>query len=135
MVDIVVARGAGILQLFDMETVRNRDIVRVEMGGSLLDIKDSLMATDAIWIDLIKFGGKTCMFPFAGEGKDIDARHQGMAGGMTLRAVDFGMQGRLFPERGFPLLMMAGDTEFLFGSGVGGQGNSGINGQYRQNSP
>lgn len=74
MVDIVVARGAGILQLFDMETVRNRDIVRVKMGESLLDIKHSLMATNTVRIDLIEFGRKTRMFPSAGEGKDIDAR-------------------------------------------------------------
>jgi hypothetical protein len=81
------------------------------------------MTTDTVWIDLIEFGGKTRMLPFAGERKDIDARHQRMAGRMTLRAVYFGMEGRLFPERGFLLLVMAGDTEFLFGGGVGGKGD------------
>jgi len=49
------------------------------------------MATYAVWIDVIEFGRKTRMFPPTFEGKDVDARHQGMACGMTLRAVDPGM--------------------------------------------
>jgi hypothetical protein len=44
------------------------------------------------------------------------------------------MEVRLLPKRGFPLLMVAGDAEFLLGRGVGGQADSGIEDQYRQNA-
>jgi len=93
VIDIVMAGSAGILQLLDMEMVRNRDTVRVEIRGSLLDIKNTLMAPDTIGIDLIEFGGKTGVFPFTFQGKDVDARHQGMSGGMTFRTVDFRVEG------------------------------------------
>jgi hypothetical protein len=93
VIDIVMTGRAGIFQLFDMETVRDRNIIRIQIWGSPLDTKNTRMATNAVGIDLVKLGGKTCMLSSALERKNIDARHQGMAGGMTLRAVDFGMQG------------------------------------------
>jgi len=99
MVNIVVAGGAGVFQLFDMETVWNRNIVRIKIRRSLFDIKDSLVTTDAIWIDLIEFGRKTCMLPFTFKGEDIDTRHQGMTCRMTLRAINLGVHGGLFPKR------------------------------------
>ncbi len=135
VIDIVMAGGAGVFQFFDMETVWNGDIVRVKVGRSLIDIKNTLMAADTVRIDLVQFGGKTRMFPLARQGKDIDARHQGMTCRMTLGAVDFGMQGGLFPKRGLLLLMMmTGDTEFLLGRGIGGKRDGGIKDQDCQNS-
>jgi len=98
MINIIVARGTGVFQLFNMETVWNRNIVRIKIRRSLFDIKDPLVTTDAVWIDLVKFGRKTCMFSFTFKGKDIDARHQGVARRMTLRAIDLWMHGGLLPE-------------------------------------
>ncbi len=92
MVNIVVAGGAGVFQSLDMEPVRNGDIVRVDFRGGSLHIKDTLMAADAVWIDLVKFGRKTRMLASAFEGEDVDAWNQGMTGRMTLRAVDLGME-------------------------------------------
>ena len=93
------------------------------------------MATNAVRIDLIQFGRKAGVLPSAFKRENIDARDQCMTCRMALRAVDLGMQGGLLPEGRLLLLMMTGDTEFLLRRGVGGQGNGGINGQYRQNSP
>jgi hypothetical protein len=126
MVNIVVAGGTGVFQFFDMEKMWNGNIKGINFGRRPLHIKNPLMAADAIWIDLIKFGRKTCMLASTFEGKDVDAWHQGMAGRMTLRAVDLWMQGRLLPKGRLPLLLMARDTEFLLGCRIGGQGHCGI---------
>ena len=56
------------------------------------------MAADAVWIDLVQFRGKPRMLPSAFKGKDVNARHQGVASRMTLGAVDLWMQSRLFPK-------------------------------------
>jgi len=93
MIDIVVTGGARVLQLLNMETVRNGDTVRIDFGRSSLDIKNTLMTTDTVRIDLVKFGRKTGMFPLTLERKNIDAWDQGMAGCVALRAVDLGMHG------------------------------------------
>ena len=98
MVNIIMARGTGVFQLVDMKTVRNRDIVRIETWGSSIDIKNMGMTTDTVWIDLVKFSRETCMLSPAFQREDIDARHQGMASRVTLRTVDLGMQGGLFPK-------------------------------------
>jgi len=135
VINVVVARGAGVLQLLNMEPVRDGDTVRVDFRRGSLHVKDSLMAADAIWIDLVKFGGKTGMLPFALERKDIDARHHGMARRMALRAVNLRMYGRLLPEGRFPLLLMAGNTEFLLGRRIGGEGDGRIHTQDDQNAP
>jgi hypothetical protein len=84
VINVVVTRGAGVFQLLNMESVRNGDIVRVDFRRGPLHIKDPLMTADAIWIDLVKFSGKTGMLPFTLERKDIDARHHGIARRMTL---------------------------------------------------
>ena len=83
MINIVVTGGARVLQLLNMEAVRNRDIIGIDLGGGTFYIKDAGMATNTVRIDLVQFGGKPGMLPFAVKRKDIDARHQGMAGGMT----------------------------------------------------
>jgi len=132
VVNVVVARGAGVFQLLNMEPVRNGDIVRVDFRRSSLHIKDPLMTADAIWIDLVKFGGKTGMLPFTFERKDINAWHHGVTRRMALRAVNLRMQGRLLPERRFPLLVMTGNTKLLFGCRIGGQGDGRIKSQYCQ---
>ena len=93
MINVVVARGAGILHLLDMESVGNRDIVRVNLWRRLLHMKNALMAADAVWVDLVQFGRETRVLPSALEGKDVNARHQGMAGRMALGAVNLGMEG------------------------------------------
>ena len=135
MINIVVTGGAGVLQLLNMETVRDRDVIGINLRRSTFHIKDTWMATNTVRIDLVQFGGKPCMLPIALKRKDIDARHQGIPGGMTFRAVDLGMQGRLFPERGLALLMMTGDTEFLLGRSVGGECNRSIHTHDDQNAP
>ncbi len=135
VVNIVVAGGARILQLLYVETVWNRDIVRIDFRGGTLHIKDLLMTADAVRIDLVQFGRKTSMLSIALQRKDIDAWHQGMACCVALRAVDLGMHGRLLPERGFPLLVMTGHTEFLFGRRISGKGNGRIKREYDQDSP
>jgi len=84
VIDIVMTGGTGVFQLFDMETVRDRDIIRIQIGRSPFDSKNTRVATDAVWIDLVQFGRETGMFPPALERKDVDARHQGMACRMTL---------------------------------------------------
>ena len=93
VVNIVMARGARILQLFYMETVWDRDVVRIDFRGGSLHTKDLLVATDAVRIDLVQFGRKTCMLPIALQRKDVDARHQSMTCRMALRATDLGMHG------------------------------------------
>ncbi len=93
VIDIVMTGGTGIFQLFDMETVRNRDIIGIDLRRSTFHIKNTWMATDAVRIDLVKFGGKPGMLSIAFKRKDVNARHQGMSGGMTFRAVDSGMHG------------------------------------------
>ena len=118
-----------------METVRDRNIIRIQIGRSPLNSKNTLVTADTVRVDLVELCGKPGVFPLARKGKDIDARHQGMPGSMALRTVDFRVKGRLFPERGFFLLMVTGDAEFLFGRGISGQSDGGINGQYRQDSP
>ena len=135
VIDIVMTGGTGIFQLLDMETVWDRNIIRIQIGGSPLDSENTRVTTDAVRIDLVQFGGKASMFPPALERKDVDARHQGMACRMTLRTADLGMQGRLLPKRRLPLLVMAGDTEFLLGRGIGGERNRSIHTQYDQNAP
>jgi hypothetical protein len=135
MINIVVTGGTGILQLLNMETVRNRDTIRIDPGGSTFHVKNTRMATNTVWIDLVQFSGKPGVLPFAVKRKDIDARYQGMPGGMTFRAVDLGMQGRLFPERGLTLLVVTGDTEFLFGRSIGRECNRRIHTQDDQNTP
>ena len=100
MINIVVTGGARVFQLFNMEAVRNRDIIGIDLRGSPFHIKNTRMAPDTVRIDLVQFGGKSSVFPFAVKRKDIDARHQRVAGGMTFRTIDLGMHGRLFPERG-----------------------------------
>lgn len=77
------------------------------------------MAADTVWIDLVKLGRETGMFSIAPKGEDVDAWHHGMACCVTFRTVDLGMQIRLLPERGFSLLMMAGDAEFLLRGRIG----------------
>src|SRR3972149_3009482 len=84
VIDIVVTGGTGIFQLFDMETVRDRNIIRIQIGRSPLDSKNTRMAAYAIWINLVKLSRKARMFPSAMDRKDIDAPHQGMACRMTL---------------------------------------------------
>jgi hypothetical protein len=130
VINIVVARSAGIFQLFYMETMWNRDVVRIDFRGGTFHTKDPLMTTDAVWIDLVEFGREASMLPIALERKDVDARHQGMTCCMTLRAVYPGMHGRLFPKRGFPLLMMTGNAEFLFGRRIGGKCDGRIKHKY-----
>lgn len=132
VIDIVVAGGTGVFQLLDMETVRDRNIIRIQIGRSPLDSKNIRVTTDAVRIDLVQFGRETSMFPPALERKDVDARYQGMACRMTLRTTDLGMQGRLFPKGGIPLLMMAGDTKFLLGCRIGGESNGHVKAHYDQ---
>ena len=134
VVDIVVASGASILQLFYMETVWDGDVVRIDFRGGTLHLKDLLMATNAVRIDLVEFGRKTGVFPIALERKDIDARHQGVTCCMALRTIDLGMHGRLLPKRGLPLLMMAGDAEFFLSRRIRGKGDGRIEHQHDQGS-
>ena len=84
VIDIVMTGGTGIFQLLDMETVWDRNIIRIQIGGSPLDSENTRVTTDAVRIDLVQFGGKASMFPPALERKDVDARHQGMACRMAL---------------------------------------------------
>ena len=56
VIDVVMTGGAGIFQLFDMEPVRDRNIIRIQIRRSPLDSKNTRVATDAVWIDLVKFG-------------------------------------------------------------------------------
>ena len=98
VINVIVARGARVFQLLNVEPVRNGDVVRVDFGGGLFHIQDTLMTADAIWIDLVKLGGKTGMIPSALQRKDIDARHHGMTRRMALGAVNLRMHGRLLPE-------------------------------------
>jgi hypothetical protein len=123
VVDIVVTGGAGVLQFLDMEQVWNGNTVRIDFRRSPLHIKYPWMAADAVWIDLVQFRGKPRMLPSAFKRKDVNARHQGVASRMTFGAVDLWMQSRLFPERSLPLPVVTGDTEFLLGRRIGGQGN------------
>jgi hypothetical protein len=134
VVNVVVARCAGVLQLVNMEAVGNGDTVRIDLGGSSFHLKNTFMTADAVWIDLVEFGRKTCMLPSALKGKNVNAWHQGMACRMTLRAVNLRMQGRLLPKGRFLLLMMTGDAEFLLGRRIRWQGHRGIKSQYGQHS-
>jgi hypothetical protein len=135
VIDIVMTGCAGIFQLFDMETVRNGDIVRIQIGRGLLDGKNTGVTTDAVRVDLVQFSRKASMFPITLERKNIDTRHQGVARRMALRAIDLGMEGRLLPERGLALLVMTGETEFLLGCGIGRKCNRSIHSQDDQNAP
>jgi len=135
VIDIVMTGGTGIFQLFDMETVRDRNIIRIQIGRSPLDSKNTRVTTDAVRIDLVQLGRETGMFPPALERKEVDARHQGMACRMALRAADLGMQCRLLPKRRLPLLVMAGDAEFLLRRGIGGQSHGSIKAQDSQDAP
>lgn len=99
------------------------DLVGVNFGRSALHIENTLVTADTVGIDMVELRGKPGVYPLARQGKDVDARHQGMTCCMTLGAADFGMEGRLFPERRCLLLMMAGDTEFFSGRCVGGKGD------------
>jgi hypothetical protein len=135
MINIVVAGSTGVLQLLNMETVRNRDVVGIDLRRSTFHVKNTRMATNTVRIDLVQFGRKPGMLPFAVKWKDIDARHQGVSSGMTFRAVDLGMHGRLFPERGLTLLVVTGDAEFLLGRSIGGECNRRIHTQDDQNAP
>ncbi len=74
MVNIVVTGRTGVFQFLDMESVRNGDIVRVDLGRGPLHIKDTLMAADAVRIDLVKFGREARMLATAFEREDVDAR-------------------------------------------------------------
>src|SRR4030042_1610783 len=91
VINIVVASGAGVFQLFDMETVRNRNIRRIQIRRSPFDSQNTRVTTDTIRIDLVQFGREAGMFPPALQRKNIDARHQGMTGRMALRTADLGM--------------------------------------------
>lgn len=135
VIDIVMTGGARIFQLLDMKTVWDRNTIRIQIGRSPLNRENTRVTTDAVRIDLVQFGGKTGMFSSALERKNIDARHEGMAGCMTLRAVDLGMHDRLLPKRRFPLLVMTGNTEFLLRGGIGRKCHSRIHGQYDQTPP
>ena len=131
VVDIVMTRGTGVLQFLDVEPMGNGNIVGVDFRRGSLHIKDALMAADAVGVNLVKLGRKTGMFSSAFEGKDVDARHQGMACRVAFRAVDLGMEVRLLPERRLSLLVVAGNTELLLGRRIGGQGDGGIEAQNR----
>jgi hypothetical protein len=135
VVDIVVAGRAGILQLLDVEPVGYGDIVRVDFRRGPLHLKDMGVAANAVWIDLVEFGRETCMLRSAFKGENVNAWHERVTGRMTLRAVDPGVEGRLLPEGRFLLLPVAGETEFLLRRRVGGQGDGGINNEYRHNAP
>jgi hypothetical protein len=135
MINIVVTGSAGVLQLLNMEPVRNRDIIGIDLGGSAFYIINTRMATNTVRIDLVQFSREASMFPITLERKNIDARHQGMTRCMALRAVNLGMQGGLFPKGRFPLLMVTGDTEFLLGRGIGGEGDGCVESHNRQDSP
>jgi hypothetical protein len=134
VINIVVAGGAIVLQLLNVEAVRDRDIIRVDFRRGSLHIENLLVAADTVRVDLVELGRKTRMLSSTLQRKDINARHQGVARCMTFRAADLGMEVRLLPKRGFPLLMVAGDAEFLLGRGIGGQADSGIEDQHRQNT-
>ena len=134
VVHIVMAGGAGVLQFLDVEPMRNGDVVGVDLWGGLLHVKNPLVAADAVRIDLVQLRRKACVLAPAFEGKDVDAGRQGVAGRVTLRAVDFGMEGRLLPEGGFPLPLMTGDTKLLLGRGIGRQGDRRINAEDDQNA-
>jgi len=134
VVDIIVASGASILQLFYVETVWDGDVVRIDLRRGTLHLKDLLMATNAVRIDLVEFGRKAGVLSIALERKDIDARHQGMTRCMAFRAIDLGMHGRLLPKRGLSLLMMAGDAEFFLSRRIGGKGDGRIEHQDDQGS-
>ncbi len=92
------------------------------------------MAPDAVWINLIKFGREARMLATSFEREDVDARHQGVAGRMALRAVDLRVKGGLLPERRFLLLTMAGQAKPLFRCRIGGQSDGGIKDGYDQNA-
>ena len=135
VIDIVVAGGAGVVQFLNVEPMGDGNIIGVDSRRSFFYFKNTGVATDAVWVDLVKLGRETGMFSIALKGEDVDAWHQGMACCVTFRTVDLGMQIRLFPEGGFSLLMMAGDAEFFLRCRIGGQGHCGIEAHDRQNAP
>ena len=59
VVDIVVAGGAGVLQFLDVEPMGNGNIVRVDFRRSFLHLKNTGVATDAVWVDLVELGRET----------------------------------------------------------------------------
>jgi len=71
---------------------------RVDSRRSFFYLKNTGVATDAVWVDLVKLGRETGMFSIALKGEDVDAWHQGMACCVTFRTVDLGMQIRLFQK-------------------------------------
>ena len=93
------------------------------------------MTTNAVGVDLVQFGRETCVFPATLEGKDVDARHQGMTRRMTLRAVDLGVEGGLLPEGRLPLLVMAGDADSLLRRRIRGQGDREVEPEKGHNTP
>ncbi len=56
VIDIVMTGGAGIFQLFNMETVRDRNTIRIQIWRSPFDRENTRVTADAIWIDLVQFG-------------------------------------------------------------------------------
>jgi hypothetical protein len=93
VVDIVMTGCAGVLQLLNVEEVRYGDLQRINLWGGPLHFKDTGVTTDAVRVDLVEFRRKTSVFASALEREDVDAGHEGMAGGMALGAVDLGVEG------------------------------------------
>ena len=124
MIDVVMAIGTGGLHLLDVKAVRNGEIIRINLRRGPFDVKDPRVAADAVWINLIELGREAGMFSSAFKGKDVDARCQGMARSVTFRTIDLWMDRRLLPERGFSLLLMAGEAELLSGRCIGRQAHS-----------
>jgi hypothetical protein len=75
VINIVVTGSAGVLQLLNVETVRDRDIIRVDFRRCSLHIENLLVATDAVGIDLVELSRKARMLSSALQWKDINARH------------------------------------------------------------
>jgi hypothetical protein len=75
VINIVVTGSAGVLQLLNVETVRDRDIIRVDFRRGSLHIENLLVATDAVGIDLVELSRKARMLSSALQWKDINARH------------------------------------------------------------
>jgi hypothetical protein len=64
VIDIVMTGRAGIFQLLNMETVRDRNMIWVQIRRSPLDSKNTGVTADTVWINLVKLGREACMlFP------------------------------------------------------------------------
>ena len=61
VVNVVVARGTGVLQFLDVEPMGNGNIVGVYLRRGTFDIQNPRMATNAVWVNLVKLGRKTGM--------------------------------------------------------------------------